>query len=296
MTQEDSVRITGNRMLELASLAANKAQDDVATLSAQLTSGKRVEKPSDDPEAWAQSRRLALRQVVSEGRGSALAFGQDQLNETDRALASIGTITAEAKELAIQAAADSLNARDRAALQERVNGLFELARTAANTRGVSGDYLLAGAQSDKEPFDAAGAYWGDAGTRQIETGEASLGEASVAGSVLTAASGVDVLPAIQRLATALGANDIVGIRKAIDEMTTAHTQVSVARTAVGDMSAVLADADDARGELELTLQGRIANMTEVDVLGAASELAKRTAALDAAQIVNARLAQMLQPK
>ena len=83
---------------------------------------------------------------------------------------------------------------------------------------------------------------------------------------------------------------------ALDQHLQIEAAFDSARTAVGDMSAVLADADDARGELELTLQGRIANMTEVDVLGAASELAKRTAALDAAQIVNARLAQMLQPK
>lgn len=289
------MRITAHRMLELAGQAATRAQSDVADLAAQVSSGKRVERPSDDPLAWANARRLALRQAMSEGRGEGLALGADALAETDRALASIGDVTAEAKQLALQASNASLGATERATMAERVRSLFDLARTAANTRGASGEYLLAGAQSDKEPFDPRGVYQGDAGTRALETGEAGTATASLPGTALTAAGGVDVLPALARLASALDANDLPGIQLAIDEMSTAHDQVSKARTAVGSMGAVLRDADDARGELEVTLQGRIAAFTEVDVVTAASELAQRTRALEAAQAVNGRLAQLLSP-
>jgi flagellar hook-associated protein 3 FlgL len=283
-------------MLELAGQATVKAQAEVAELAGQLSSGKRVERPSDDPMAWAHARRLALRQTMSEGRGQALALGLDQLAETDRALGSIGDLTAEAKQLALQAANASLTAGDRLAMEQRVRGMFELALTAANTRGVSGEYLLAGAQGDKEPFDAAGLYRGDGGRRSLESGEAGLATATLAGSALTAAGGVDVLPALERFATALAANDLRGIQLAIDELSTAHDQISQARTAVGSMSAVLADADGARTELETTLAGRIGALTENDVVTAASELAQRTRALEAAQAVNGKLAALLQPR
>jgi flagellar hook-associated protein 3 FlgL len=290
------VRITANRMLELAGQAAGRAQSDVATLAGQVTSGTRVERPSDDPLAWAHARRLALREAISDGRGEALGFGQDQLAETDRALRSIGDITAEAKQLALEASNASLNAADRSAMEERVRSLFELARTAANTRSSSGEYLLAGAQGDQEPFDAAGAYRGDGGVRALEGGEANTITASLPGTALTAAGGVDVLPALVRFAAALGRNDLAGIQTAIDEMSTAHVQVDKARTAVGSMSAVLADADGARGELEANLQARIASLTEIDIVTAASELAQRSRALEAAQAVNGKLASLLQPR
>lgn len=290
------MRITSHRMLELAGQATGRAQADVAELAAQVSSGTRVERPSDDPLAWAHARRLALREAMSAGRGESLALGQDALDETDRALASIGDLTAEAKQLALQSANASISATDRAAAAQRVSSLFELARTAANTRGASGEYLLAGAQGNKEPFDATGVYQGDAGARALESGEDGTATATLPGSALTAAAGVDVLPALGRLATALARNDLAGIQLAIDELSTAHDQVSRARTAVGSMGAVLRDADDARGELEATLQTRIAALTEVDIVDAASELAQRTRALEAAQTVNGRLAQLLQPR
>ena len=143
------------------------------------------------------------------------------------------------------------------------------------------------------PFNAAGLYLGDAGTRTIETGEGGTGVATVPGTVLTAAAGVDVLPALGRLITALGANDLRGIQAAIDELSTAHDQVSKARSTVGSLTVVLDDAAAARGQLEDTLQARVATLTEVDVVHAAGELAQRTRALEVAQTVNGRLAQLL---
>ncbi len=290
------MRITAHRMLELAGQAAGKAQSDVADLAAQVSSGKLVERPSDDPTAWAHARRLELRKTVSEGQGGGLALGRDQLRETERALGTIGGIMAEAKQLAIQAANGTLSALDRDSMQEVVNGLFGVARSAANTQTSSGEYLLAGAQGDKAPFDAAGVYVGDGAARSLETAEGSFGVATLPGTALTAAAGVDVLPALARFAAALGANDLSGIRTAIDELSTGHDQVSKARATVGSMMVVFDDADAARGGLEDTLQARIAALTEIDIVSAASALAQRTRALEAAQAVNGKLAELLRPR
>ena len=290
------MRITANRMLDLAGQATVRAQSDVADLAGQVSSGRRVERPSDDPVAWAHARRLELRKTVSEGRGVGVALGRDQLEETDRALGAIGGVLAQARELAVQAATANYNATDRAAMGQVITGMFQTARAAANTRTTSGEYLLAGMKSGTEPFDAAGAYQGDSATRALESGEGPLDVATVPGSVLTAAGGVDVLPALTRFAAALAANDLLGIQKSIDELSTAHGQVSRARTNVGSLVSVLDGADQARAGLEDTLQGRIAGLTEIDVVTAAGELAQRSRALEAAQAVNSKLAQLLSPR
>lgn len=289
------MRITAHRMLDLAAQASGKAQSDVAELAGQVSSGKRVDSASDDPVAWVQARRLELRRAMSEGRGAGLDLGRDQLAETDRALGTVGDVVLRAKEAALQLANGSVNATDRAALQESVRGLFEVARAAANTRTSSGEYLLAGALSTTEPFDAAGNYVGDAATRSLETGEVGSGVVSIPGTALTAASGVDILPALQRFITALGANDRAGIDTAIGELTTGHEQISRARAQTGGMIAVLDDAGVVRDELEDTLTGSIAAFTEIDLVSAATQLAQRSQALEAAQTVNARLAALLKP-
>lgn len=290
------MRITANRMLDLAGQASSRAQADVGDLAAQVSSGLRVARPSDDPVAWAHARRLELRKTVSEGRGDGVALGRDQLQETDRALGSIGGVLAQAKELAVQAATANYNATDRAAMSQVITGMFQAARAAANTKTTSGEYLLAGMKSGAEPFDATGAYQGDSATRALESGEGPIDDATVPGSVLTAANGVDVLPALSRFAAALAANDLLGIQKSIDELSAAHGQVSRARTGVGSLVTVLDEADQARASLEDTLQGRIAGLTEIDVVTAAGELAQRSRALEAAQAVNSKLAQLLSPR
>ncbi len=290
------MRITAHRMLELAGQATGKAQSEVAELAAQVSSGLLVERPSHDPVAWAHARRLEMRKAVSEGRGEGMALGRDHLRETERALTTIGGIIAESKQLAVQAANATYSVEDRAAMREVVSGLFQVAVSAANTQTSSGEYLLAGAQGDVAPFDAGGVYLGDAGTRSLETAEGALGVGTIPGTVLTAAQGVDVLPALGRLVTALGANDLPGIQRAIDELSTAHDQVSKSRAMVGGLMVVFDDADQVRGELEDTLQARVAALTEIDVVSAASELAQRARALEAAQAVNRRLADLLAPR
>ncbi len=289
------MRITGSRMLELATQATSRAQTEVADTASQLSSGKRVDRASDDPLAWAQSRRAALRRTMSEGRGEAMSSAREHLGETERALASIGGALAESRQIAVQAANAGLGATDRAALGQHVAGLFQTALAAANTRNAAGEYVLAGGVSTAAPFDATGAYAGDSATRELDIDEGARANVSLAGSSLTAAAGVDVLPALGRLATALAANDLTAIQTAIGELDTAHRQVVEARSHVGSMQAVLDEAQQSRASLEDAMTARIAELTDADVITAAGQLAQHTSALAAAQAVNAKLAQLLSP-
>ncbi len=289
------MRITGSRMLELAAQATSRAQSAVADLSHQLSSGHRVERPSDDPLAWAQARRAAVRQAASAGRGEALGLGHDHLVDTERALTTIGGVLSESRQLAVQAANASYSAVDRAALADHVAGLLQVALAAANSKTTAGEYLLGGSLGTAEPFDAAGVYQGDAATRSLEIDEGALSPASLSGASLTAAEGVDVLPALGRLVTALAANDLAAVQAAVGELGAAHAQVTEARGQVGSMRAVIDEADQLRGQLEDTLVARVAELTDTDVITAASELARRGGALTAAQAVNAKLAQLLSP-
>ncbi len=289
------MRITASRMLELSTLATSRAQSEVAEISEELSSGKRVALPSQDPVAWAAARRAAVRQAASQGRGEALALGHDHLVETERALTTIGDALSESKQLAVQAANATTGAVDRAALGVRVAGLYQIALAAANSKNVAGEHLLAGSASTTAPFDASGVYTGDAATRELELGEGTLGASTLAGAAHTAADGVDVLPALGRLVTALAGNDLPAIQVAIGELEVAHAQTVEARAHVGSLQGVVDEANQLRGALEDTMAERVSALTDTDVVGAAGELARRATALTAAQAVTAKLAALLSP-
>ncbi|MBK7073561.1 MAG: hypothetical protein IPH44_14780 [Myxococcales bacterium] len=291
------MRITAHHLLERSAGHIGAAQTDIAKLSDQVSSGIKVRHASDDPVAWIQARREQVRAAISQGRGDAIGLGSDQLAETERALGTIGGVLSEARQIAVQAANANYVAGDRAKLELQVAGLFSVALASANSRNAAGEYVLAGAQGLVAPFDAAGVFVGDASRRDLEAGEGASASATLSGSALTSAvaGGVDVLPALGRLVTALGANDVPSIQAAIDELDAAHEQVSQARGEVGSMMAVFQDADAFRVELEHSLVGRIASLTEVDIIDAATDLAQRTQALEASQAVNGRLATLLSP-
>jgi len=290
------MRITGNRVLDLASQATSRAQADVADRSNQLTSGLRVNKPSDDPLAWAQARRAAVHHATSTGRGEGLALGRGQLVDTERALTTLGDVFAEGKTLAIQAASAGYSADDRAALGSQVEAMYATALAAANTRTSAGEYVLAGGASTTQPFDAAGNYGGDADTRSLELDERGAARSTIAGSSLTSAEGIDVLPTLARLRTALAANDLTGITTAIGELDTAHQQITRTREHLGGILSAIDDADGARGALEETLTSRITDLVEVDLVSGANQLARSANALTAAQAVSAKLASLLAPR
>jgi flagellin-like hook-associated protein FlgL len=205
---------------------------------------------------------------------------------TDNALATVGDVVSQVRELAIQAASDTYNADNRIALGAQVRGLFQAAIAAANVRGEDGEYLLAGASSLTAPFDAAGVYGGDATVRSVPSDDSVTAGVTIAGSDLTAARGVDVLPLLERIATALSANDMPTLLAALPDLETAVKQVSLARSHTGGAMTFLDQATAARATLEQQMQQAIARFVEVDTVSAASELAKATQSLEISRAVS----------
>jgi len=289
------MRVTGNQLIDAAQASTSRAQETLARATAQVTSGLRVEKPSDDPTAWLAAHRAGLRKAVIEGSRAAVVASRERLDQTDGALATIGDAVSEVRALAIQGASGSYNATDRAELALHVRALFESALAAANTQAPDGEYLLAGAASLTEPFAATGAYQGDASTRQIATGATTVAAMAVPGSELTAARGVDVLPLLDRVAKALAANDTTTLATAIDDLGTAVSQVSLARTRTGGASAVLDATLVAHDALADHLTTTMANAIEVDAVAAASDLAKASQALEISRAVTSHVVALLDP-
>jgi flagellar hook-associated protein 3 FlgL len=287
------MRITGNRLIDLAAASSTKNQAAVGVVSSQLTSGMRVTTPSDDPAAWLAAQRVKLRQAMSQGAGAAVASSRDHLEMTDNALASIGDVVSQIQTLAVQGSSDTNNASDRAGLGAGVRALFQNALGNANAQGSDGEYLLAGAASLTQPFDASGVYHGDASVRSVTTDPGVASSATVAGSNLTAANGVDILPLLDRVATALSNNDMPTLLAALPDLATAVKQVAQTRSQTGAVMSALDQTTATRALLEQNMQQAISRYVEVDTVSAASDLAKVSQSLEVSRSVASHIIQLL---
>ena len=289
------MRVTTFHLFSLEAAATSQAQQKVATASEVASSGLQVALPSDNVAAWVAAAQDRIQQAISSGASTAIQSGLDQLQQTDGALQTIATAVSSAQDLAVQGTSGTLNAADMQNLATEANGLFQTALAAANTQGSEGTYLLGGSANQTPPFDATGTYQGNADVDTIGTGSDQSAAVSMSGESLTASNGVDVLPALKQLATALASDNTAGIQASLTTLNAAVNQVATMRAQGGAAQDVLDSASSAAQQLQTQLTGNAAQLVQADAVTAASNLAQATQALDIAQAVSANVIASLAP-
>jgi flagellar hook-associated protein 3 FlgL len=255
----------------------------------------RVQKPSDDPAAWLAAQRADVRRTLAAGASTAMQTSRARLDDTDAALASIGESAAQIRTLAVQGANANYNPDDRKELAVQVRALFASALSAANAKAADGEYVLSGSTSLTKPFNDDGTYAGGTDTRNVPTGDVGQSVANLAGSSLTSANGIDVMPLFLRVAEALEANDPTALSGLLDQLDKSVKQIALSRTHVGGAMNVLDQAQVAHEQLKVTLASEISRQVESDTIAAATNLAKASQQLDASRQVTSHVIALVDP-
>ncbi|ERS85599.1 flagellar hook-associated protein FlgL [Marinobacter sp. C1S70] len=153
----------------------NRLQDinsNLVNTQQQISTGKKVNKPSDDPVAAARILKLDQELQRSETYGRNANLADNRLKQEESTLASAVDIIQRVRELTVQAGNGSLSANDRqsisAELKERLGQLANI----ANTRDASGEYIFSGFQGSTPAFakndEGKWVYQGDEGQRVLE--------------------------------------------------------------------------------------------------------------------------------
>lgn len=119
----------------------------------QISSGLRLEMPSDDPTRTSTVSQLQNTVLRLERHKERIAFSTNVLSQQDALLQAAGDIMVRAKEIASLAANETLAPELRAAMADEVFGLRDTLVGLANTK-VDGVYIYGGADDDDPPFDA----------------------------------------------------------------------------------------------------------------------------------------------
>jgi flagellar hook-associated protein 3 FlgL len=171
------MRVTDRQQVDALITAIRGLREDLFNRNEQIASGKRVNRPSDDPAA--AERITQFRNVLrtTERRLTTVNEGVGRLNLSDSVLETAGNTLQRAKELAIQMRNDTNTAVERRNTAQEVQQLILGLAGIANTQ-LNGRFLFAGSQTQAEPY-ILGTVAGSADT-------ANAGSATIAVSVETA--------------------------------------------------------------------------------------------------------------
>jgi flagellar hook-associated protein 3 FlgL len=226
-----------------------RVQERLATAQSQVSSGKRIEKPSDDPLGAERAMRLNDQLASTGAYRNAVDESRSWLDATDSALDSLNQIVQHVRELTLQAANGSTSDAGRQSIKQQIDQLTEQAKTTLNS-AYDGRYIFSGTATDTPPYSAAtgDAYQGDASpvVRQIGPGV----------SVQVNVTGDDVLsgllPTLRAISAhlasndtaSLGTSDLQAIDADFDNLTDKRGQVGAVTNRVDAAGTRLDDATD----------------------------------------------------
>lgn len=200
----------------LTSINAASEQMDEARL--QVTSGRRLLKPSDDP----MSTQQAIGEHTTLGRIDAYRRSADsaaaRLAASDAVLTSIVDKITAAIVAGTSARGSEANADARAAIVQQITGLRDSLVADFNTK-FDGSALFAGARTDTAAFASIAGVWtyqGDAGAAQIQVDQGRLVSVTFDGQAIAqGGDAANIFTVLDDLATAVQAGDGDGMGTAI---------------------------------------------------------------------------------
>ena len=169
------MRISTNQLYNQNVQAIMDNQRKLTDTQEQLSTGKRINRPSDDPVGAAKVIRLTeeLDSITQYKRNNDLY--RSSLEQQETVLTSINSAMDRARTLLQQANSGIVNDSDREAIGTELKQIRDEVLDLMNARDADGDYIFAGHQSQSEAFSfnpAGGAnavqYEGDSGNNQVK--------------------------------------------------------------------------------------------------------------------------------
>ncbi len=254
----------------------------------EISSGLRVRRPSDDPEAVGSIMETSSELRALEQYRRNLSRASSRLQVEEGVLQRLGDALSRAKELAVSQASDTATPESRNIVQREVDGILSFVRELGNTR-FGEEYLFGGPYADTRPFPPGGPdpTRSPSGTRMVEGSPGTLFAANHGGMEIFVDTGA--LSALEDLSTALGADSQSGILGAIEELDTAFDGV---QQLVGELGARMNQVDSALENLDAldaNLRAFRSALQDTDMEEAISELVARQVTYQAALLANARI-------
>lgn len=180
------MRISTNLLYSTGVKGINEQWSAALKAQQQITTGRRILTPSDDPVAAAEALNVQSLQDINTQFATNIKYATSALSYEDGQLGSIVDIFGRLNELAAQATGYATSPSQRSAIAAELRSRFDGLLAIANSKDENGQYLFAGFMGDTQPFtgtvDGGVTYSGDDGQRQMQISASRVIETGDSGS------------------------------------------------------------------------------------------------------------------
>ena len=292
------MRVTQAGFYNQASQQLGKQQAKVFETQAQLSSGKNILKPSDDPALATAINNLKSQIDVNQRYLTNLERMQDTLKMQESTVTSSVDVVARIKELSVQAANDTYNASDRKSIAIEVKELISSLTDLGNMRGTDGAYLFSGYSQGQAPFSESSTgvvtYTGSTDVLKVMVDEGRSMQLGMPGSDIFGSvehlnrstgvtSRIELFSTLSNMYEALVTNNTDGIRNSLDKVTSVHEHIIAQQSNIGSRMQRIETLTHAVEDRDYTYKILQSNMEDLDYVEAASRLKNQSLALQAGQ-------------
>ncbi len=257
----------------------------------QLSTGKRINSPSDDPTGAAQLVGLSESAKTTAQYQDNILAARTRLELEDTALGSVGDALQRVRELTVAGLNDTNGPQERTAIAAEIRQLAGEVMGLANRKDGNGQFMFAGFQVLTIPFSEAPPgtfnYNGDQGQRQIQVGPArqiadgDSGQA-VFMDIPDGSGGFEsIFATLETLASDLEAN--TPNSSSLAQLDRAMDQFLGFRATAGARLNALSSQRTINEALLLQLEQTRSTIEDLDLAEAASRLSLESVTLQAAQ-------------
>src|SRR5581483_7669794 len=204
------MRVNPDRNVSLLAALARTQREETVALQ-QLSTGKRVNAPSDDPASAAVLVGNSVQSARADQFLRSISSIEAELQTADSTLGSTVTALTRAITLGVQGANGTLSDANRRSAAQEIQGLQQQILSLANLN-FQGRYVFAGTASNTAPYVADATqpsgvrYAGNGGVNSVAIGEGLHVQVNLPGSRLFTSSSADVFKAMNDLVVALQNN------------------------------------------------------------------------------------------
>lgn len=165
------MRISTSTIFDKGTARMGELQTGLAKTQQQVSTGRRIISPSDDPVASARALEVTNAQEINAKFAINRRNAKDALSSTEGALQGVTRLLQDVKTLTVAAGNGVLTNTERSFYATELQGRFDELMGLANSRDGVGNYIFAGYQNATQPFSASAAgaqYAGDQGPRQLQ--------------------------------------------------------------------------------------------------------------------------------
>jgi len=306
------MRVSTSQIFNTGTSGIQNRQYDLFKTQQQLSTGRRVLSPEDDPIAASQALKVSQSTGVNKQFLDNLGEAESKLNLLDSTLGGVEDELQAIYERAVQAGNGSYSSSQRGMLAEELKQRLQSLIGLANTQDGTGQYIFSGFKSSTKPFaiDPAAtspyalgvgtthvSYVGDGGNEALQVSASRL--------INTSENGLDVFMQVRDAQGDVTGRSMFDSLKnmidildpasgvlftdaaygqALDDTSAAIAHLSTVRASVGARLQSLESMTNSAEESGYLYEVRLSELVDLDYTDAISRLSRYQLQLEAAQL------------